>query len=207
MLYVRFVGWDAASLSIMRELYSRKKRAMTLSIGHSTLAKLTNAIGSTTRQLKYMQIQPYDGNCPKNVAKDAKYSIRSGGDRFVVALTYATSGDEIYRLALEDHYELIEMVNSVKVALTGKPNGSFYINEFGHVIVPVVGSSDYFFAGVYRRPLIFEFDSDKISGLPIRPDGSTLSPETYGAVHASESPTSSLPVDMIFITRPIHVQT
>ncbi len=123
-----------------------------------------------------IQMQPYTGNCPKNVAKDAKYAVRSRGDRLVVALTYATPNDENWHLALEDHPELIKMVNSVKVALTGEPNGSFYINEFGHVIVPVVGSSDYFFAGVYRHPLIFEFEGGRISGLPRSSEASELSP-------------------------------
>lgn len=122
------------------------------------------------------QLESYAGNCPKNVAKDAKYAIRSRGDRLVVALTYAASDDETWHLALDDHPDLIAMVNSVKVALTGQPNGSFYINEFGHVIVPVVGSSDYFFAGVYRRPLIFEFEGGRISGLPKSPEGAELSP-------------------------------
>ncbi len=140
------------------------------------LVELTSGLGSRKRRFKVAQMQPYDGNCPRNVAKDAKYAIRSRGNRLVVALTYSTSDDETWHLAQEDHPDLIDMVNSVKVALTGQPNGSFYINEFCHVIVPVVGSSDYYFAGVYRRPLIFDFEGDRISGLPRRSDGSELSP-------------------------------
>ncbi len=123
-----------------------------------------------------LQMQPYYGNCPRNVAKDAKYAIHSRGDRLVIALTYAAPDDEIWHLAVEDYPDLIELVNSVKLALTGKPNGSFYINEFGHVIVPVVGSNDYYFAGNYRRPLVFDFEGARISGLPTRPDGSELRP-------------------------------
>ena len=39
------------------------------------------------------------------------------------------------------------MVNAVKTARGQAPNGSFYINEYKQVIVPVVGSTDYYLAG------------------------------------------------------------
>ena len=50
------------------------------------------------------------------------------------------------------------MVNAVKTAQGQAPNGSFYINEYKQVIVPVVDSVDYFLAGTYDRPLRFEFE-------------------------------------------------
>ena len=100
----------------------------------------------------------YEGNCPKNVAKDAKYSVRSGERGPVVALTYSTNDDERWYMSTKSHGELVAKVNAVKTSVCGKPNGSFYINEYKQVIVPVVGSEDYYLAGHYHLPLRFDFE-------------------------------------------------
>ena len=36
----------------------------------------------------------FEGNCPRNVAKDAKYSVRTEKGGSVVALTYRAQDDE-----------------------------------------------------------------------------------------------------------------
>lgn len=118
----------------------------------------------------------FRGNCPANVSKDAKYSVRSGKTGPVVALTYNTGDDERWYMTTEKHPELVSMVNAVKTAHGGAPNGSFYINEYKQVIVPVVESSDYYLAGVYDKPLRFEFEGKTLSGEPVAWDGTPLNP-------------------------------
>lgn len=120
----------------------------------------------------------FTGNCPKNVAKDAKYTVRLKEGKPVVALTYATSDDERWYMTTTDHPELVTMVNAVKVATSGKPNGSFYINEFNQVIVPSVGTPDYFLGGKYAQRLKFNFEGKVISGEPVNLEGTPLDPGT-----------------------------
>lgn len=118
----------------------------------------------------------FRGNCPANVAKDAKYTVRSGKMGPVVALTYNTGDDERWYMTTENHPELVAKVNAVKTAHGGAPNGSFYINEYSQVIVPVVGSSDYYIAGTYEKRLRFEFEGRTLSGDPLDLDGNPISP-------------------------------
>lgn len=124
------------------------------------------------------------GNCPKNVAKDAKYRIKSGEKGPVVALTFRTTDDERWYMATEEHPELVKMVNQVKLDAGQAPNGSFYINEYKQVIVPAVGSSDYWLAGKYEQALRFEFEGKIISGEPVDLEGNPLSPgDTWVGPH------------------------
>ena len=106
----------------------------------------------------------FRGNCPRNVSKDAKYTVRSGKTAPVIALTYCTAEDERWYMSTEEHPELVAMVNGAKIAQGNPPNGSFYINEYKQVIVPVVGSENYYYAGKYDRPLRFEFEGNRLSG-------------------------------------------
>lgn len=114
----------------------------------------------------------FAGNCPRSVSKDAKYSVKQNK----IGMIYETPDDEIWRATTEEHPELVALVNAVKVAHGNGPMGSFYINEYRQVIVPVIGSSHYYLAGVYDRPLRFEFEGKTLSGEPIGWDGSPLSP-------------------------------
>ena len=70
-------------------------------------------------------------DCPGNVAKDAKYTVRSGPTGPIVALTYNTKDDEKWYMATESHPELVAKVNDVKTAHGHAPNGSFYIKRHG----------------------------------------------------------------------------
>ena len=118
----------------------------------------------------------FKGNCPRNVAKDAKYKVKSGKNEPVVALTFNTDDDERWYITTKEHPELVNMVNKVKLDISGKPYGSFYINEYKQVLVPAVGSEDYFLAGEYKEPLRFEFEGKIISGEPVDLEGHPLSP-------------------------------
>lgn len=122
-----------------------------------------------------MELIEFKGNCPKNVSRDAKYSVRSNGKGgYVVALIYETRDGERWYASTEEHPDLIRIVGEVKKACGQPPLGSFYINEYKHVIVPVVETNKYYLAGTYDTPLRFTFDDKVISGEPIDWTGKAL---------------------------------
>jgi hypothetical protein len=119
----------------------------------------------------------FTGNCPHNVSKDAKYSVRdTDGHEVGVVLLYRADENERWRLATRDHPELVEMVNDVKRMHGSGPKGPFYINEYKQVIVPVGDEAQYYLAGTYEQPLQFEFEGKIISGEPFDLDGKPLRP-------------------------------
>lgn len=119
----------------------------------------------------------FQGNCPRNVAKDAKYTVRTGKNGTpVVALVFRSQEDERWYMTNEEHPELVQKVNQVKLSLGLPPNGSFYINEYKQVIVPSAQGTDYYFAGIYEKPLRFEFEGNILSGEPVDLQGNPLSP-------------------------------
>jgi hypothetical protein len=107
----------------------------------------------------------YTGNCPRNVSRDAKYSVRSRGGEWVVEVLYETDEGERWHASTEDHEALVEIVNAVKVAEGGRPGGPFYINEYGQVIVPAGPDGLYRLAPEeYEPPLRFHFEGKILSG-------------------------------------------
>src|ERR1700683_366322 len=125
----------------------------------------------------------FPGNCPRNVSKDAKYSVRGNDGR--IGLTYRTGDDERWHMTTKDHPALAEMVNEVKIAHGTGPHGPFYINEYKQVIVPVGDSAQYYFAGTYDAPLQFEFEGKTISGESVDLSGRPLRPgDTWVGPHA-----------------------
>ncbi len=122
------------------------------------------------------QFPIFGGNCPGNVSKDAKYAVRSSANGPVAALTYCTGDDERWYMTTEIHPQLVAMVNAVKTSHGNPPNGSFYINEYKQVLVPVAGSDVYYYAGNYEKPLRFEFEGKTLSGEPMDFAGNPLSP-------------------------------
>lgn len=121
-------------------------------------------------------LEVFKGNCPKSVSKDAKYSIRNDKGKSVVTIIYETEDGERWYPSTDAHPRLVEMVNKAKLELTGKPLGSFYINEYHQVIVPTIGTSEYYLVGEYLEPIRFEFEGKIISGEPRDFDGRPLSP-------------------------------
>jgi hypothetical protein len=129
----------------------------------------------------------FTGNCPRNVSKDAKYSVRHDRKTGVlgVGLTYRTGEDERWHMTTIQHPDLVDMVNAVKLAHGGGANGPFYINEYKQVVVPVGDSAQYYLAGKYEAPLEFHFKGRTISGKPIGADGQRLQPgDTWHGPHA-----------------------
>ena len=126
---------------------------------------------------------PFLGNCPRNVSKDAKYTVRGTDGR--VALEYCVDDVTRWHLSTRAHPELAEMVNDIKRTFGSGPNGPFYINEYKQVVVPVGEDARYYLAGPYDQPVKFEFDGKTISGEPVRFDGQPLQPgETWVGPHA-----------------------
>jgi hypothetical protein len=93
-----------------------------------------------------------------------------------VALTYRTADDERWYMTTEAHPNLVAMVNAVKISRGQPPNGSFYINEYKQVIVPIVDADTYYLAGIYDQPLRFEFEGMILSGDPVDFNGHPLTP-------------------------------
>lgn len=123
-----------------------------------------------------MSFPIFTGNRPKNVRKSAKYQIRSRAGGFVVAITYEADEGERWYPSTDKHPELVKMVNDVKTTHGIALGGGFYINEFHQVIVPVAGgTSDYYLAGEFAKPLRFEFEGKEISGEPVDLDGRPIS--------------------------------
>lgn len=126
----------------------------------------------------------FEGNCPRNVSKDAKYTVRIGKAGPVVALTYRAQDDERWYATTEKHPELVLMVNAVKLSLGLPPNGAFYVNEYKQVIVPSAASDSYSLAGTYERPLRFEFEGTTLSGEAVDLSGNPLqSGDTWTGPH------------------------
>ena len=110
---------------------------------------------------KYEQFR---GNCPANVAKDAKYTVRQQNGRAVVGLVYRAADGERWHASTESHARLVDLVNDVKVAHSGRPFGPFYINEYRQVIVPVGQDGTYYLAGEYHQHVQFEFEGTVLCG-------------------------------------------
>ena len=70
----------------------------------------------------------------------------------------------------------MRLVGSVKEACGQPPLGSFYINEYKQVVVPVVGTNKYYLAGTYEKPLRFTFEDKVLTGEPKDWGGKPLSP-------------------------------
>lgn len=121
----------------------------------------------------------FTGNCPGNVSKDACYSVsssRSKPGEYEIRLLYRTDNGEQWNATTDEHPELVQMVNAVKMEQTYTPGGRFYINEYHQVIVPAVDSSNYYLTGTYDQLLAFEFEGKVISAEPNDLSGKPLEP-------------------------------
>jgi hypothetical protein len=83
-----------------------------------------------------------------------------------VRLVYRVSNREKALLTTDRHDELVEIVNQVKLELTGFPGGAFYINEYRDVLVPDTINGGAVYAGNYTRDLEFEYNGTLITPRP-----------------------------------------
>lgn len=117
----------------------------------------------------------FKGNCPGNVSKDARYRVKHNRGKYVIGLFYKTQDGEQWYPTSDQHSELVEMVNKVKLAINGQPGGSFYINEYQQVLVPCM-KEGYYFAGEYHKPLTFDFEGKIITGDAVNIAGQPINP-------------------------------
>lgn len=119
----------------------------------------------------------FTGNWPRNVSRDAKYTVRTFRGKLVVMLTYLTEEGEEWLATTQEHPDLVRIVNAVKLGVGGAPNGPFYINEFGQVIVPVGEDATYYLAADhYDMPLRFIFEGHVLSGEGVDLNGQAIEP-------------------------------
>jgi len=122
----------------------------------------------------------YPGLCPSNVNKDAKYSVvHSATGPMEIRLVYRVSDRERELLTTDHHDKLVEMVNKVKLELTGFSGGAFYINEYRDVLVPDTVNGGCVYAGNYTLDLEFDYNGTPITPRPpegLRPGGSWPGP-------------------------------
>lgn len=116
------------------------------------------------------------GNRPGNVSKDARYSVRYEKGNYVVGLFYRSVDDELWYPTSNEHPDLVESVNRIKLHFNGAPGGTFYINEYKQVLVPIGDEADYYYAGEYHPSLTFEFEDQIISGEALDDGGNPLQP-------------------------------
>ena len=116
-----------------------------------------------TRQQQ--QMFPYPGNTSRAVGND-KYTVKLDD---TIQLSYTTGTNEHALLTTDGQAELVALVNAAKQRGGGaQSGGSFFINEYRHVLVPTQ-SCGIIYAGDYTRDLEFEFDGSLIS--PVAPSG------------------------------------
>ena len=109
---------------------------------------------------------PYPGMTPSNVLRDAKYRVVGDDPHIEVQMQIDRRTKAV--MTTQAHPRLVEMVNEVKRQHSGTERGSFYINEFGHVIVPDIEGRAWY-AGSYDVLLEFDLEGETVS--PVAPPG------------------------------------
>ena len=119
----------------------------------------------------------YRGQWPQNVSKTAKYAVKIVEGKWKVTVSYDL-GEGLMFLAVESgDTEIAERVNQIKRTINGQEGGSFYINEYQHLIVPVEsnGTSHYYFGGKVECEFKFVFEGNNITSKPFSLSGGQLS--------------------------------
>lgn len=125
-----------------------------------------------------MMFKLYRGLWPQNVSRLAKYTVKFQDGTWKVVVLYDL-GDGMQYLAVEGGgNDLAERVNAVKQTHQSQPGGAFYINEFRHVVVPVVSgnTSAYYYAGAFDSDLSFQFEGKPLTTRPVNAGGQPLQP-------------------------------
>lgn len=120
----------------------------------------------------------YRGLWPQNVSKVAKYGVRMVTGEWKVTVHYDL-GEGLMYLAVEgSETDIVDRVNQIKQTGDGQSGGAFYVNEFHHLLVPVVreGATLYFYGGKVNPEFRFQFEGAPLTTRPIARDGQPLSP-------------------------------
>lgn len=121
----------------------------------------------------------YRGPWPGNVSKTAKYSVRgaSGSDRVTIEYDLGSGLRTVLAVA-ERAADIVKTVSSVKLAITNPKSdrGTFYINEYHHLVVPDNRGHCYFGGRVDSVEFVFEFEGKELSTKPVNAHGEPLIP-------------------------------
>ena len=125
------------------------------------------------------QFRLYRGVWPGNVSRTAKYTVRQErGEWRVKVLAELERGMFYFAVDNGDSSEIIRQVNEVKSQLGTGKGGAFYLNEYGHLIVPVMmpnGETHYYFAGkIHDKEFEFYFENERLTNKPVGKDGRPL---------------------------------
>ncbi len=124
--------------------------------------------------------QLYPGVWPQNVDRLAKYAIRLVDGDWKVTVRSETAEGPRYLAVQGAGADLAERINAIRTAVGARPGGAFYVNEYRHIVVPVEDDGApgagplYYYAGRLEDDLLYEFEGQRLTGRPERPDGSGL---------------------------------
>ena len=120
----------------------------------------------------------YDGFWPRNVSKTAKYAVSHDDGNWKISVRCDLGDGLRYFAIAKGGGGIADVVNEIKLSVAGKEGGPFYINEFGHLIVPTKegDTSEYYYGGSVVPDFEFDFDGELLTSRPIKPDGTPLAP-------------------------------
>jgi hypothetical protein len=120
----------------------------------------------------------YRGLWPQVIGKLAKYSVRFVDGAWKISVMYEV-GEGLLALAVEGAGNAAaDQINAAKQRLQGQPGGTFYVNEYRHIIVPInaKGGVVYHYVGRLESDFKFVYNGQQLSTKPITPDGKPLQP-------------------------------
>lgn len=122
----------------------------------------------------------YRGVWPQNVSRLAKYAVRFLDGKWKITVFYEVEAGLRYLAVEGGGADLAGRINAVKTEFQDEPGGTFYINEYKHVLVPVSdstssgSSSRYYYAGRFQEDLSFEFEGQLLTTRPVQSNGTPL---------------------------------
>lgn len=124
-----------------------------------------------------LPLKLYPGNWPLRASKLSMYAVRFVDEEWQVAVYKQDESKLWSSLATRNYPEIVNRVNEIKKRTGSGSGGVFYINEFGHIIVPArIGKVNHcFYAGKAAEKIEIEFGDESYSGEPVNKEGRKLS--------------------------------
>lgn len=124
----------------------------------------------------------YRGPWPQVIARLSKYAIRHVDGKWRITVLYDAGEGLRYLAVAGGGNELVEQINRVKQEAGGQPGGTFYVNEYRHVITPV-GDRDgdgpsalYYYVTRCFEDFTFDFEGEALTTRAEGPGGRPLRP-------------------------------
>lgn len=106
----------------------------------------------------------YRGQWPQVIARLSKYAVRRVDGEWRITVLYDAGEGLRYLAVAGGASELAERINRVKQEAGGQPGGTFYINEYRHVITPIGGRDGegpralYYYVTKSFEDFVFDFE-------------------------------------------------